>query len=132
MFFSVSIMFFFSSRRRHTICALVTGVHTCALPIAPDCRAPPPRRAPARAATARSRRDTASPRRGANNRRAAATCRKHNTTHPPQPPCRQETTDVRTPKHAPHRRDLLPHHPAPPLPTHRPHNQPPQHTTNTH
>src|SRR3546814_2470243 len=24
---------FFSSRRRHTICALVTGVHTCALPI---------------------------------------------------------------------------------------------------
>src|SRR3546814_19380552 len=27
-------MFFFSSRRRHTICALVTGVRTCALPIA--------------------------------------------------------------------------------------------------
>src|SRR3546814_1159797 len=26
-------MFFFSSRRRHTSCALVTGVHTCALPI---------------------------------------------------------------------------------------------------
>src|SRR3546814_17335012 len=26
-------MFFFSSRRRHTICALVTGVQTCALPI---------------------------------------------------------------------------------------------------
>src|SRR3546814_8572995 len=26
-------MFFFSSRRRHTRCALVTGVHTCALPI---------------------------------------------------------------------------------------------------
>src|SRR3546814_3828430 len=26
--------FFFSSRRRHTICALVTGVQTCALPIA--------------------------------------------------------------------------------------------------
>src|SRR3546814_9045242 len=25
--------FFFSSRRRHTICALVTGVQTCALPI---------------------------------------------------------------------------------------------------
>src|SRR3546814_9728915 len=37
-------MFFFSSRRRHTRCALVTGVQTCALPI---CRrrgwfAPPP------------------------------------------------------------------------------------------
>src|SRR3546814_1275892 len=27
------IMFFFSSRRRHTSCALVTGVQTCALPI---------------------------------------------------------------------------------------------------
>src|SRR3546814_15148437 len=25
--------FFFSSRRRHTLCALVTGVQTCALPI---------------------------------------------------------------------------------------------------
>src|SRR3546814_1832817 len=27
------LLFFFSSRRRHTICALVTGVQTCALPI---------------------------------------------------------------------------------------------------
>src|SRR3546814_5748053 len=27
------MMFFFSSRRRHTRCALVTGVQTCALPI---------------------------------------------------------------------------------------------------
>src|SRR3546814_9989878 len=27
------LFFFFSSRRRHTICALVTGVQTCALPI---------------------------------------------------------------------------------------------------
>src|SRR3546814_6874816 len=27
--------FFFSSRRRHTRCALVTGVQTCALPILP-------------------------------------------------------------------------------------------------
>src|SRR3546814_8076399 len=26
-------LFFFSGRRRHTICALVTGVQTCALPI---------------------------------------------------------------------------------------------------
>src|SRR3546814_10140817 len=30
---SVGIYFFFSSRRRHTSCALVTGVQTCALPI---------------------------------------------------------------------------------------------------
>src|SRR3546814_9729781 len=28
-------LFFFSSRRRHTRCALVTGVQTCALPIYP-------------------------------------------------------------------------------------------------
>src|SRR3546814_3100373 len=27
------MFFFFSSRRRHTRCALVTGVQTCALPI---------------------------------------------------------------------------------------------------
>src|SRR3546814_4460525 len=29
----VVCLFFFSSRRRHTRCALVTGVQTCALPI---------------------------------------------------------------------------------------------------
>src|SRR3546814_3671870 len=39
--------FFFSSRRRHTRCALVTGVQTCALPIwpvsaPPDAPPPPP------------------------------------------------------------------------------------------
>src|SRR3546814_1406335 len=32
-------VFFFSSRRRHTRCALVTGVQTCALPISRDPRA---------------------------------------------------------------------------------------------
>src|SRR3546814_7381735 len=32
------IMFFFSIRRRHTRCALVTGVQTCALPIYEDNR----------------------------------------------------------------------------------------------
>src|SRR3546814_9617546 len=31
---------FFSSRRRHTRCALVTGVQTCALPISCCCGAP--------------------------------------------------------------------------------------------
>src|SRR3546814_3924643 len=30
---SYVLSFFFSSRRRHTRCALVTGVQTCALPI---------------------------------------------------------------------------------------------------
>src|SRR3546814_10335331 len=29
------VCFLFSSRRRHTRCALVTGVQTCALPISP-------------------------------------------------------------------------------------------------
>src|SRR3546814_9200367 len=32
-FYSFLCVFFFSSRRRHTRCALVTGVQTCALPI---------------------------------------------------------------------------------------------------
>src|SRR3546814_10351787 len=31
----IMFVFFFSSRRRHTRCALVTGVQTCALPIWP-------------------------------------------------------------------------------------------------
>src|SRR3546814_3094713 len=31
------LFFFCSSRRRHTSCALVTGVQTCALPICPTC-----------------------------------------------------------------------------------------------
>src|SRR3546814_4371072 len=31
--FDFALVFFFSSRRRHTRCALVTGVQTCALPI---------------------------------------------------------------------------------------------------
>src|SRR3546814_9174930 len=30
------LSFFFSSRRRHTRCALVTGVQTCALPISTE------------------------------------------------------------------------------------------------
>src|SRR3546814_7417973 len=33
MFLFLYVFFFFSSRRRHTRCALVTGVQTCALPI---------------------------------------------------------------------------------------------------
>src|SRR3546814_1650325 len=35
MLFITFVVFFFSSRRRHTRCALVTGVQTCALPIFP-------------------------------------------------------------------------------------------------
>src|SRR3546814_2100427 len=31
--YCIMFVFFFSSRRRHTRCALVTGVQTCALPI---------------------------------------------------------------------------------------------------
>src|SRR3546814_5268503 len=33
MLCNLLLCFFFSSRRRHTRCALVTGVQTCALPI---------------------------------------------------------------------------------------------------
>src|SRR3546814_6409529 len=33
MYSSICLVFCFSSRRRHTSCALVTGVQTCALPI---------------------------------------------------------------------------------------------------
>src|SRR3546814_9027088 len=32
----LALCLFFSSRRRHTRCALVTGVQTCALPISAD------------------------------------------------------------------------------------------------
>src|SRR3546814_2055361 len=34
--FCYLVFFFFSSRRRHTRCALVTGVQTCALPISDE------------------------------------------------------------------------------------------------
>src|SRR3546814_3797426 len=36
------VYFFFSSRRRHTRCALVAGVQTCALPIYPQAGAAVP------------------------------------------------------------------------------------------
>src|SRR3546814_1640169 len=36
LFSLLFICFFFSSRRRHTRCALVTGVQTCALPISSE------------------------------------------------------------------------------------------------
>src|SRR3546814_5991200 len=35
-YFYLCSVFFFSSRRRHTRCALVTGFQTCALPICSD------------------------------------------------------------------------------------------------
>src|SRR3546814_7320162 len=40
MFIFFVFFVFFSSRRRHTRCALVTGVQTCALPILADRRLP--------------------------------------------------------------------------------------------
>src|SRR3546814_1298720 len=54
------LCFFFSSRRRHTRCALVTGVQTCALPISPDPAQPltalcEPTRCPNACITARHR-----------------------------------------------------------------------------
>src|SRR3546814_1050808 len=41
MFVVLILVFFFASRRRHTRCALVTGVQTCALPISGDGRVQP-------------------------------------------------------------------------------------------
>src|SRR3546814_17886216 len=38
----VFVFFFFASRRRHTRCALVTGVQTCALPICETSRSSTP------------------------------------------------------------------------------------------
>src|SRR3546814_9326222 len=38
---NIMFYFFFSSRRRHTRCALVTGVQTCALPILAQAQTPP-------------------------------------------------------------------------------------------
>src|SRR3546814_4763693 len=49
------LLSFFPSRRRHTGCALVTGVQTCALPIYPH-RLSPTRHRGRRAASARHRR----------------------------------------------------------------------------
>src|SRR3546814_3585582 len=37
LIYCLCFCFFFSSRRRHTRCALVTGVQTCALPISSGC-----------------------------------------------------------------------------------------------
>src|SRR3546814_8005975 len=44
----MDIVFLFSSRRRHTRCALVTGVQTCALPISPLAASPAPTMSTAR------------------------------------------------------------------------------------
>src|SRR3546814_8436715 len=64
----VSVYFFFSSRRRHTRCALVTGVQTCALPISgkpsrplplPTVPAAVPGKLPAKLASGESRRQGA-------------------------------------------------------------------------
>src|SRR3546814_3174947 len=57
LFVRASIEFlFFSSRRRHTRCALVTGVQTCALPISLPRRAVARRQAAGRSAVTLGRR----------------------------------------------------------------------------
>src|SRR3546814_18652950 len=74
------VFFFFSSRRRHTRCALVTGVQTCALPISSSarrgngciahsrcCEGWPPGRSPAR--------DRPSPHRASRRRDFPSPCR---------------------------------------------------------
>src|SRR3546814_4932582 len=49
MAYELFINYFFSSRRRHTRCALMTGVQTCALPIWAGARGGPVLRGPRRA-----------------------------------------------------------------------------------
>src|SRR3546814_8135957 len=71
---------FFSSRRRHTRCALVTGVQTCALPI---CDRPPPR-----AALGRCHRRHRRVERGGCVARGAHPRRRHRGGGPPPPPGR--------------------------------------------
>src|SRR3546814_10264498 len=71
------VFFFFSSRRRHTICALVTGVQTCALPIFSGASDDATRNhAPntPRIDTAGNRRDTASGRPRSEERRVGKEC----------------------------------------------------------
>src|SRR3546814_14218298 len=66
------MFFFFSSRRRHTICALVTGVQTCALPISPRRNnAPSDRRRVRRCAPSRRPSPAPAPARAAPDRAAA-------------------------------------------------------------
>src|SRR3546814_4634906 len=67
-FLFLLVFFFLSSRRRHTRCALVTGVQTCALPISSaatcsrSCAPHPKRPAPASTSPCRGRgRATACP-----------------------------------------------------------------------
>src|SRR3546814_6392716 len=69
LFCYVVFVFFFSSRRRHTSCALVTGVQTCALPISAGRGAGLLQR-PGRPAPARHRRAVAGGRRPARRRSA--------------------------------------------------------------
>src|SRR3546814_10002322 len=50
----ILLYFFFSSRRRHTRCALVTGVQTCALPISGSSPPAPRHRGPRRSGPPRA------------------------------------------------------------------------------
>src|SRR3546814_16137488 len=77
-------MFFFSSRRRHTRCALVTGVQTCALPISPlaGTGLPGSPGGPARAARAIARATVADPGSPARDRRRADPRRARERTRP--------------------------------------------------
>src|SRR3546814_1856234 len=79
---------FFSSRRRHTRCALVTGVQTCALPI---CAHRPARAAPAPVPPSATARDAAPHQAPARRSRAdALPCRRSS---PHSPPVGRRRTD---------------------------------------
>src|SRR3546814_6833231 len=91
---------FFSSRRRHTRCALVTGVQTCALPISGPLLRAPRRRAVAEAARLVAGTDDAV-RRAGHSRRGLTTTpqRRARRRHPPQDGAAAAARAGRAPAH---------------------------------
>src|SRR3546814_18733887 len=91
-----TVLFFFSSRRRHTRCALVTGVQTCALPISRRFLADGRRARDRDAAARRASRRLAGP--AASHRDRRALLRRRTARHlrnmapPPPPPLQTDQT----------------------------------------
>src|SRR3546814_10115775 len=99
----VVCVFFFSSRRRHTRCALVTGVQTCALPISPT-RRPSAPALPESAATTKSPPEKLKPpSRFASG--AAISVPPYRTARPPLARRRSSAPRPRTPRTLPERKD---------------------------
>src|SRR3546814_14833309 len=126
-------IFFFSSRRRHTSCALVTGVQTCALPICSRQAMPAIWVSSMRFMPPSSRRNCCNSGDAGADRKSVVSGKsvsvrvdpggrrlinkKHNNTHPHHPTLPHPT---------PHHPTPAPHHPPPHPPPHTP--PPPTHT----